>query len=453
VETGRPVLTLRGHRDDIAAHAFFPDGKRLWSFSGDQFKEWDARPPGPFAVPFVGPARTSQSSRTAALSADGGRVAAVAEVPGGDRSARAVRVWDTTGKTVKTLVPPPREIAPQLRSLVPYFDLSLSRDGRRALLTRADQSTFDPTARAASPPPDLTVWDVETGAVLLHQVVDGRHQAMAAISPDGRTVAVAAGPNVGGPPPPVRLFDVDARRELPPITLKETMVVLSLGFSPDGRRLLGSITNVDFKAPQAFQRRLIVWDVTSGSQLGTVDVGGGGVATAWSPDGTRFAGSGGPSVVATAWSPDGTRFAVAHGRGDDTAIEIHDAATGKSLLTLDQPLAGGAGRSSPHGLVYSPDGRRIAGYFAPRTLGAPPVLKVWDAASGKELLSVRPPAGENAGGTKQLTFGGAGRRLILAELPADRRPREAGGGETTSRTLLLTTWDATPVTERQPKKP
>jgi WD40 repeat protein len=441
VETGKPVLTLRGHLNVIAAHAFFPDGKRLWSLeAGGHLKEWDARPPGPLAVPFAAPARTVQTSRMAALSADGSRVAAVIEVRREDQSSPAVRVWDTTGKTVKTLLPPPREPGPS-RGLLPYFDLALSRDGRRALLARADQAPFDWKGEAATPPPDLTVWDVESGAVLLHQVVNGRHQAIASISPDGRTAAVATGPTTGTAPPPIRLFDVDARRELAPIAVKETMVVLGLSFSPDGRRLLGSVVNVNLTAPQPFQRqpfqrRLVVWDVTSSSQLCTVDVG-----------------ADGPSVVATAWAPDGARFAVAHGRGDDTAVEVHDAATGGSLLTLDQPLAGGAGRSPPHGLVYSPDGRRIAGYFAPRALGAPPVLKVWDAASGKELLTARPPASESTGGTRQLTFGGDGRRLILAELPTDRRPREVGGGETTSRALLLTTWDATPLPGREPKKP
>src|SRR5262249_17794619 len=151
-------------------------------------------------------------------------------------------------------------------------------------------------------------------------------------------------------------------------------------FSPDGRRLLGSVTDVNLTAPQhfqrqPFQRRVIVWDVASGSSLCTMDMGEG------------------PSLVPATWAPDGARFAVAHGRGDDTATEVHDAVTGESMLVLDQPLAGGAGRSSPHGLLYSPDGRRIVGYFAPRALGMQPVLKAWDAASGKELLSVRPPAG------------------------------------------------------------
>ena len=62
------VPTLRGHLNPIAACAFLPDGRRLWSMEvGGSLKEWDARPPGSLAVTFVIPGRTAPTSRALAL--------------------------------------------------------------------------------------------------------------------------------------------------------------------------------------------------------------------------------------------------------------------------------------------------------------------------------------------------------------------------------------------------
>src|SRR5262249_1680251 len=123
-----------------------------------------------------------------------------------------------------------------------HYALALSRDGRRVVLTRADGGAAG-SGRARvgkdepGPPPDVIVWDVDAKAVLLHQQLDGRAILAATISPDGRTVAVVPRPAVGAALT-VRLFDVDARRERPPLAGTGLMTVLGLSFSPDGRRLV-----------------------------------------------------------------------------------------------------------------------------------------------------------------------------------------------------------------------
>ncbi len=72
-----------------------------------------------------------------------------------------------------------------------------------------------------------------------------------------------------------------------------------------------------------------------------------------------------------AFSPDGRRI-VTVGSYDETA-KVWDAKSGKDLLTL----RGKPGRS----VAFSPDGRRIV-------TGVDSTAKVWDAQSGQELLTL-----------------------------------------------------------------
>jgi WD40 repeat protein len=73
------------------------------------------------------------------------------------------------------------------------------------------------------------------------------------------------------------------------------------------------------------------------------------------------------------WSPEGKRLVT--GSTDGTA-SVWDAVSGKELLTL-------RGLGVVHSVAWSPDGKRLA------TGGADGTAKVWDAASGKELLILR----------------------------------------------------------------
>jgi hypothetical protein len=67
--------------------------------------------------------------------------------------------------------------------------------------------------------------------------------------------------------------------------------------------------------------------------------------------------------VSVAYSPDGRRIATA---GADRTVKVWDAATGQELLTL-------RGHSDDvAGLAYSPDGRRLASASYDRT------VKVWN---------------------------------------------------------------------------
>jgi eukaryotic-like serine/threonine-protein kinase len=74
-----------------------------------------------------------------------------------------------------------------------------------------------------------------------------------------------------------------------------------------------------------------------------------------------------------AWSPDGKRLAT--GSRDGTA-KVWDAASGQELLTLK-------GHSNfVISIAWSPDGKRLATGSWDNT------AKVWDAVSGRELLTL-----------------------------------------------------------------
>jgi WD40 repeat protein/serine/threonine protein kinase len=72
-------------------------------------------------------------------------------------------------------------------------------------------------------------------------------------------------------------------------------------------------------------------------------------------------------------SPDGRRIASS---GDGGKVKLWDSATGKELLSLDHPR-------QVDDVAFSPDGRRLASACWDR------MVRLWDSATGKELLSFK----------------------------------------------------------------
>jgi hypothetical protein len=111
-------------------------------------------------------------------------------------------------------------------------------------------------------------------------------------------------------------------------------------------------------------------------------------------------------------SPDGKRLATASGK---ETIKVWDAQTGQELLTLK----GHADRVQS--VAFSPDGKRLASAAMDRT------VKVWDAQTGQELLSLHThwrPSG--------VVFSPDGHRLASGSYDG-----------------TVTIWDATPLPEKR----
>jgi len=93
-----------------------------------------------------------------------------------------------------------------------------------------------------------------------------------------------------------------------------------------------------------------------------------------------------------AFSPDGRGLASA---GEDQTVRVWDAASGQVLLTLR------GHRGKVQAVAFSPDGRRLA------SAGGDQTVRVWDAASGQELLSLK----GQTNGVSGVAFSPDGRRL------------------------------------------
>src|SRR5262249_55499676 len=101
-----------------------------------------------------------------------------------------------------------------------------------------------------------------------------------------------------------------------------------------------------------------------------------------------------PAVCASvAFNPDGSR--VASGAADQK-VRIWDSMNGRLLFTLPGPVAS---------LAFSPSGNILAAGGGP--FQKPGEVKIWDANTGKETLTLRGHRGE----VECVTFSPDGRRL------------------------------------------
>jgi WD40 repeat protein/serine/threonine protein kinase len=343
-QTGKELLALKGHINTLCL-AFSPDSKRLAGANDKTVKIWDAET-GRELCSLPGHTKVV---RSVAFSPDGKRLASASED-------KTVLVWDAqTGKELLAFKGHTRAVS----------SVAYSPDGKR--LASAD----DPGPHG---PGQVKVWDAQTGQELL--ALKGHIQGVTSVafSPDGKRLASASWDGT------VKVWDAQTGQT--PLTFQGSAAsaVAGVAISPDGKRLAWGGSSRPDSGPGALE----VWDAQTGRKIFALE---GHTA----------------KVTAVAYSPDGTRLASA---SEDKTVRVWDAQTGKALVAFK------GHKGTVSSVAYSPDGKRlVSGSHIWDDTKKPYVageVKVWDAQSGEELLSLK----GLTSGVNSVAFSADGKRLV-----------------------------------------
>jgi WD40 repeat protein len=354
VKTGKPRLTLQGHTGSILGGAFAPDGRTLYTDGLDSSViKWDVSggrsfgvttpsfqriPPGPGSGPYVG---WSANRRRAVLGYESGLIATI----------------DTATGRLVTRDKPIKEISDLALSPDDRFVYVVSTDGT---LRRWDVSAhrFDKVTTLGTPQPKDIVSVSPGGRTLavsteldnaVYIVDASTFQRIAgpvrtgftgasAFSRNGQMLALAAPLDTGWG---FALLDMPSGR----VRWENVSYagVSSLGFSPDGRRIVAGSSD----------GTIATFDTSSGRRLA----------------GPQVAHPGG--VEAVAFAPDGQ---IILSGADDGTVRLWDAA---ELRPLGEPLR--ASDNAGAFATFSADGASIL------ALDATGRITTWDATVGKWL--------------------------------------------------------------------
>ncbi len=352
-ETGALVLTIFAHEGFVLNLAFSPDSRTLVTTSEDRsVRLWDI-PSGRRSATFHG---HTDFVYAVAFRPDG-REIATGSMEG------AVRFWDLRTS---------RPVVVQHTGWVER--IAFRRDGLR-VLTEAGMFRTDalptkgwiPISGERDATLDGTRFDRLPADFLrgpLGYIEAVNSRSFSVKSPDGRLVASPGGVETGNSASRSKEYSASSViiREAASGNVLQTLAghsadVVSLGFSPDGRRLVTA----------SFDRTLKLWDTTTWQDVFTLRGHTAGVVSlAFSPDGTRLV-SGGIDFTARVW--DATPLAP-------EVIAEHDARYRRKVETLAQLKAATGDARRAEILASSGQWGVAAGAFAKAVAREPGKLRL-----------------------------------------------------------------------------
>ncbi len=462
--SGKEVAKLESDAEWIQCLAFSPDGTRIATQSGDldeakEAKIWEVdRRRTVFSLKLPG-----NESRPVAFSPDLRQMAAA----WGQR----VKIWDATGN--------PEVVACGRGGDEIHFSqddrrlLSAHRDGTVRVwdtangqeLIRLGQETpsgdtdtsvegvaFGPGEKwlAAAQGFEVVLWDLHSEEKLLtwkepdvadeDDTYNCRHVGSVAVSPDGKWLALAFPAHMPGVPGEVRVFRVptalgadrklgQARRGSPdpaettdrkspgssgdlrstPVARSETghnltLVLVLKGFE-------GAVTSVTFSpcgrylASASYDGIVRIWDVplvvSMSADQQEADLDQDQIDKLLAGQARMLAGHQ-DGVMDVVYSSDGKLLASA---SSDATVRIWDPTTGRQIRVLRGHTKG------VDFVAFNPDGKQVASSAGSFTTES----KVWDVASGQELLTLKDRGGPVA-------FSHGGKRLAVGGTILDARP-------------------------------
>jgi WD40 repeat protein/tRNA A-37 threonylcarbamoyl transferase component Bud32 len=429
--TGKEIRTLKGHTCGVFAAVFSPDGTRLVTIG--EGNDITFTPKG---FGYRSSSTTAEDTAGRVWDVATGEARAALRWPKGTVGFVRTAKFSPDGKRIltagrRTMAGGPAESPPDLPWV---WDAATGRrlvvlKGHEANRLEVSGAAFSPDGKqVVSTANDGTarVWDAATGKELATLRGHTDHVLAGRFNPDGRHVLTVSADRTA------RLWDATFDHDGPP-RRGAWLGVQRAAFSPDGRRL----------AVSCYEKPSAIWELSSGKRavvLQIKDDGAGLDSLQFSPDGKRLLGAAQSRVVAVldattgkllkmlkgatvaCFSPDARRIVTAEQAG-----RIWDAATGKELVVL-----GGKDAPPIYDAIFSPDGTKVLTRASgPRISQSDPdrvSAFLWDAGTGNQLLTLKDPETVHIGNCTSLAFRPDGRRILTASANGMARTWDAATG-------------------------